>query len=146
MGRDDVESFHERLLRHFPVAAEDFRHVRLLVAQFKRPAPELICQFRANEIVQRFGLLIRIRIDENEPAPSPDFSFRQTPLRRSNVGKIPLTRHMLERAVEIPREPMEWTAELRRAEAPCLAQQTTTMKTGIVEGFEAVGPRPDDHE
>src|SRR5216683_858244 len=130
MGRDDVESLHESLLRHFPVAAQDFRHVCLLVAPFKRPAPELIRQFRSDEIVKRFGLLIRI--DENEPAPSPDFCFRQRPLRRSNVGKIPLARHMLEGAVDIPCEPMEGTAELGRAKAPGLAQQTTTMKTGIV--------------
>src|SRR5271165_949378 len=73
MGRDDVEGLHEGLLCDFPVAAQDFRDVGLLVPPLKGPTPELIRQLWSDEVVERFGL--RIGIDENEAAPGPNSSF-----------------------------------------------------------------------
>ncbi len=112
-------------LCNFPVAAQNLRDVRLLEAFFQRPAREFLGQLQSEKSFQR--LAPGIHVDEDETAPAADFRLGKTPLRRFELRKIPLTRHVREGAIEVPREAVKRATKFARADAAVLTQQHTAM-------------------
>src|SRR5262249_15614583 len=144
MSSDDMERLHKGFLRHLPVASQDFRDVRLLVAFLEGPSPKLIGELGSEELFE--WLCVRIRIDKHKAAPGADPGLGQTPCRGLEVWKIPLAGNVFESSVDAPGEPVEGTAEFGRAEAPLLAQQTSAMEAGVVEGLVLVNCGADHDE
>jgi hypothetical protein len=139
-----VVGLHEGLLHGLPVGRQDAGDVGLLVALLERPALEVLGQV-AEEGTERLG--VRIHVDENETTPGADLHLGQTELLGNDLREVPLARHLLERAVEVPGVAVERAPQLRDRSG-LFPQLAPAMEAGVVEGLDLVrtGPHEEDRD
>ena len=134
VGGAQVQALVEGLLRDLPVAAQLLRHVRLDVAVLEVPHAEVLGQ-RAEEVLQRLG--VRIRVDEDEPAPGADLGLGQLPgvPVGLDLGELVGAGHVAQRPVQLPGEAVERAAELA-APAVEVLECPPAVQAGVDVGLD----------
>ncbi len=81
---------------------------------------------------------VEVHVDEHEATPRTDEHLGQTPLVGLEPREVPLARHLLEAAVQLPGEPVERTPEFGVTPG-VLADPAAPVRADVVEGADHVG-------
>ena len=138
----DVEGLHERLLGHLPVRLVNPGDVGLHEAVFEPPTCEVLHD-DAEVLLQGRGA--EIGVEEHEAAPPLDQDGNQSELFGIGLGEVPRRREMGERALEVPREAVEWASQ-HLGVARLVDESAAAVTAYVPEALDRVGRRAYEHE